>query len=46
MHLLLVSFDSHRVQKIIVSEYLILIMTLFYKMKWESSKHRLFKADC
>jgi len=33
MHLLLISFDSFRFQKIIVGEYLILIMTLFYKIK-------------
>jgi len=46
MHLLLISFDSHRFQKIIVCEYLILIMTVFCKIKWESSKQRLFKADC
>jgi hypothetical protein len=33
MHLLLSSSDSHRVQKIIISKYLILIMALFYQNK-------------
>jgi hypothetical protein len=38
MHLLLSSSDFHRVQKIIVSEYLILVMTLFYQNEVDIKK--------